>query len=99
MEDKATQTPVNETAQTTDTTREYPAMTMEDVLSTEVQYKEPQRGDVVNGTVVFISSEGIHVDVGAKVEGVILKVAVRKSDVGERFVDRGDAVDRKTESQ
>ncbi|WP_034338481.1 30S ribosomal protein S1 [Deinococcus misasensis] len=71
MEDKATQTPVNETAQTTDTTREYPAMTMEDVLSTEVQYKEPQRGDVVNGTVVFISSEGIHVDVGAKVEGVI----------------------------
>ncbi|WP_034384957.1 30S ribosomal protein S1 [Deinococcus sp. YIM 77859] len=52
--------------------REYPAMTMEDVLASEAQ--EPQmvsRGDIVDGTVVFIGQEGIAVDVGAKVEGII----------------------------
>lgn len=52
--------------------REYPAMTMEDILATEAQ--EPQsvtRGDIVDGTIVFIGQEGIAVDIGAKVEGVI----------------------------
>ena len=52
--------------------RDYPAMTMEDVLASEAQ--EPQtvsRGDIVDGTVVFIGQEGIAVDVGAKVEGII----------------------------
>lgn len=52
--------------------REYPAMTMEDILASEAQ--EPQsvtRGDIVDGTIVFIGQEGIAVDIGAKVEGVI----------------------------
>ncbi|SEJ24896.1 SSU ribosomal protein S1P [Deinococcus reticulitermitis] len=52
--------------------REYPEMTMEDILAAEAQ--EPQavtRGDIVDGTVVFIGQEGIAVDIGAKVEGVI----------------------------
>ncbi|ANE44134.1 30S ribosomal protein S1 [Deinococcus puniceus] len=52
--------------------REYPAMTMEDILASEAQ--EPQsvsRGDIVDGTVVFIGQDGIAVDIGAKVEGVI----------------------------
>ncbi|ADY26582.1 RNA binding S1 domain protein [Deinococcus proteolyticus MRP] len=52
--------------------RDYPEMTMEDVLASEAQ--EPQnvnRGDIVDGTVVFIGSEGIAVDIGAKVEGIV----------------------------
>ncbi len=52
--------------------REYPAMTMEDILASEAQ--EPQsvtRGDIVDGTIVFIGQEGIAVDIGAKVEGII----------------------------
>lgn len=52
--------------------REYPAMTMEDILASEAQ--EPQavsRGDIVDGTIVFIGQEGIAVDIGAKVEGTI----------------------------
>jgi len=52
--------------------REYPAMTMEDILASEAQ--EPQsvsRGDIVDGTIVFIGQDGIAVDIGAKVEGVI----------------------------
>ncbi|MCQ7564615.1 30S ribosomal protein S1, partial [Salmonella enterica] len=52
--------------------RDYPEMTMEDILAAEAQ--EPQsvtRGDIVDGTVVFIGQEGIAVDIGAKVEGVI----------------------------
>lgn len=52
--------------------REYPAMTMDDILAAEAQ--EPQsvsRGDIVDGTIVFIGQEGIAVDIGAKVEGVI----------------------------
>jgi len=55
------------------TETEYPAMTMEDVLAAEnvPGAREVNRGDVVEGTVVFIGSEGIAVDVGAKVEGVI----------------------------
>ncbi|MCY1702706.1 30S ribosomal protein S1 [Deinococcus sp. SL84] len=51
---------------------DYPEMTMEDVLASEAQ--EPQnvnRGDIVDGTVVFIGSEGIAVDIGAKVEGIV----------------------------
>lgn len=54
---------------------DYPAMTMEDVLATldteNQDQSGPARGDVVNGTVVFIGSEGIAVDVGAKIEGII----------------------------
>ena len=54
---------------------DYPAMTMEDVLATlDTENQDsgaPARGDVVTGTVVFIGSEGIAVDVGAKIEGVI----------------------------
>ncbi|SMB94470.1 30S ribosomal protein S1 [Deinococcus hopiensis] len=51
---------------------EYPAMTMEDVLASEsTDHQSVSRGDIVDGTVVFIGNEGIAVDVGAKVEGVI----------------------------
>ena len=54
---------------------DYPAMTMEDVLATldtdNQDSSAPSRGDVVSGTVVFIGSEGIAVDVGAKIEGII----------------------------
>ncbi|RTR26482.1 30S ribosomal protein S1 [Deinococcus radiophilus] len=52
--------------------RDYPEMTMEDVLASEAQ--EPQnvnRGDIVDGTIVFVGSEGVAVDIGAKVEGII----------------------------
>lgn len=73
MEDKATSTTVNTTAQPNATETEYPAMTMEDVLQAEEVHKlrEVTRGDVVEGVVVFIGSEGVAVDVGAKVEGMI----------------------------
>ncbi|WP_291424392.1 30S ribosomal protein S1 [Deinococcus sp.] len=52
--------------------REYPAMTMEDILATEAQENHNvSRGDIVDGTIVFIGQDGIAVDIGAKVEGVI----------------------------
>lgn len=52
--------------------REYPAMTMEDVLASEsTEHQSVSRGDIVDGTVVFIGNEGIAVDIGAKVEGTI----------------------------
>ncbi|MCP2013118.1 small subunit ribosomal protein S1 [Deinococcus sp. HSC-46F16] len=52
--------------------REYPAMTMEDVLASEsTEHQMVSRGDIVDGTVVFIGQEGLAVDVGAKVEGTI----------------------------
>ncbi|MEF2277812.1 30S ribosomal protein S1 [Deinococcus sp. YIM 134068] len=52
--------------------RDYPAMTMEDVLASEAtEHQSVSRGDIVDGTVVFIGNEGIAVDVGAKVEGTI----------------------------
>jgi small subunit ribosomal protein S1 len=51
---------------------EYPAMTMEDVIASEEnRVSELNRGDVVAGTVVFVGSEGVSVDVGAKIEGII----------------------------
>jgi small subunit ribosomal protein S1 len=51
---------------------EYPAMTMEDVLASEEDRgQEVSRGDVIQGTVVFVGAEGVAVDVGAKIEGVI----------------------------
>ncbi len=53
--------------------REYPAMTMEDVLASEnlPGMREVTRGDVMNGTVVFVGNDGVAVDIGAKIEGVI----------------------------
>lgn len=52
--------------------REYPAMTMEDVLASEsTEHQMVSRGDIVDGTIVFIGQEGLAVDVGAKVEGTI----------------------------
>ncbi|GBF04088.1 30S ribosomal protein S1, rpsA [Deinococcus aerius] len=52
--------------------RDYPAMTMEDVLASEAtEHQSVSRGDIVDGTVVFIGNEGIAVDIGAKVEGTI----------------------------
>ncbi len=51
---------------------EYPAMTMEDVLASEEDRgQEVARGDVIQGTVVFVGAEGVAVDVGAKIEGII----------------------------
>jgi small subunit ribosomal protein S1 len=51
---------------------EYPAMTMEDVLASEEdRVSELNRGDVVSGTVVFVGTEGVALDVGAKIEGTI----------------------------
>jgi small subunit ribosomal protein S1 len=51
---------------------EYPAMTMEDVIASEAdRVNELNRGDIVSGTVVFVGAEGVSVDVGAKIEGVI----------------------------
>jgi small subunit ribosomal protein S1 len=53
-------------------TEEYPAMTMEDVLASEEDRgQEVSRGDVIQGTVVFVGAEGVAVDVGAKIEGII----------------------------
>lgn len=75
--EEQTQTPVNDgitqpTQGTQQTDRDYPAMTMEDVLASEAtEHQMVNRGDIVDGTVVFIGQEGIAVDVGAKVEGTI----------------------------
>jgi small subunit ribosomal protein S1 len=63
----ATPTPVP-----TPAVEEYPAMTMEDVIASEAdRVNELNRGDIVSGTVVFVGAEGVSVDVGAKIEGVI----------------------------
>ena len=53
--------------------RDYPAMTMEDVLASEnlPGMREVTRGDVMTGTVVFVKSDGVAVDIGAKIEGII----------------------------
>ena len=53
--------------------REYPAMTMEDVLASEnlPGMREVTRGDVMTGTVVFVGNDGVAVDIGAKIEGII----------------------------
>lgn len=53
--------------------RDYPEMTMEDILASEAaqDHQNVSRGDIVDGTVVFIGQEGIAVDIGAKVEGII----------------------------
>ncbi|PYE54819.1 30S ribosomal protein S1 [Deinococcus yavapaiensis] len=76
-----TATPTAETATATpeavsasNATEEYPAMTFEDLDASFQNLpgaREINRGDIVDGTVVFIGSEGIAVDVGAKIEGVI----------------------------
>ncbi len=59
-------------AVSTSAEREYPEMTMEDILATEAQDATAvSRGDIVDGTIVFIGQEGIAVDIGAKVEGII----------------------------
>ena len=83
MEEQATQNQVADATSTPTPTpaapavtqgveTEYPAMTMEDVLASEqTREQEISRGDVVTGTVVFVGAEGIAVDVGAKIEGVI----------------------------
>ena len=53
--------------------RENPAMTMEDVLASEnlPGMREVTRGDVMSGTVVFVGNDGVAVDIGAKIEGII----------------------------
>ncbi|MFC4638498.1 30S ribosomal protein S1 [Deinococcus hohokamensis] len=63
--------PVTAPAQPTE--REYPEMTMEDILASEAaqEHQSVSRGDIVDGTIVFIGQDGIAVDIGAKVEGVI----------------------------
>ena len=83
MEEQATQNQVADATSTptptpaapavsTGVETEYPAMTMEDVLASEqTREQEISRGDVVTGTVVFVGAEGIAVDVGAKIEGII----------------------------
>ena len=72
-EQASAQQPSTEQATSTEAAeRNYPEMTMEDILASEAQ--EPQavsRGDIVDGTVVFIGQEGIAVDIGAKVEGIV----------------------------
>ncbi|KEF33232.1 30S ribosomal protein S1 [Deinococcus sp. RL] len=65
-------TPAPESVQVSAEEREYPAMTMEDVLASEsTEHQMVSRGDIVDGTIVFIGQEGLAVDVGAKVEGTI----------------------------
>ncbi|WP_027459355.1 30S ribosomal protein S1 [Deinococcus murrayi] len=65
-------TPAPESVQASAEEREYPAMTMEDVLASEsTEHQMVSRGDIVDGTIVFIGQEGLAVDVGAKVEGTI----------------------------
>ena len=53
----------------------YPAMTMEDVLEAErsegLPHQNIHRGMLVKGAVVLIGSEGVMVDIGAKLEGLI----------------------------
>lgn len=71
MEDKATPITVQATAQETQRDTEYPAMTMEDVINAEQSVREVNRGDIVTGKIVLVGAEGIAVDVGAKVEGIV----------------------------
>ncbi|MEX2542279.1 MAG: 30S ribosomal protein S1 [Trueperaceae bacterium] len=53
---------------------EMPEMTMEDVLAAsdeQLARKPVHRGMITNGTVIMLSQDGIIVDVGAKIEGLL----------------------------
>ncbi len=106
MEDQSTQSPVAESATTpaapaavpVRSAQEYPAMTMEDVLQAEEELKQEfNRGDIVNGTVVFVGSEGIAVDIGAKIEGTIPLNQVREEPLtqeqAQEMFKSGDKVE------
>ncbi len=69
MDDKVTQTPATEAG--TQTPQE--PVTMEQALQQAEAHMEQniQRGQVLKGTVVLVGNEGVAVDVGAKVEGII----------------------------
>lgn len=66
MEDQATQTPV-------ETGKEPQAFSMEQALQdAEARLeKTVQRGQIVTGTVVFVTNDGVMVDIGARTEAVI----------------------------
>ena len=69
----STPAPAPQASASSDDDRDYPAMTMEDVLASEnlPGMREVSRGDVMTGTVVFVKSDGVAVDIGAKIEGII----------------------------
>ncbi len=86
-------------SETSSSTENYPAMTMEDVLQAEqdLQFHEVHRNEIVSGRVVLVSSEGIAVDVGAKVEAIIplnqiAEEPLTLEEAQERFRP-GDAID------
>ncbi len=66
MEDQATQTPV-------ETGKEAQAFSMEQALQdAEARLeKTVQRGQIVSGTVVFVTNDGVMVDIGARTEAII----------------------------
>jgi len=66
MEDQATQTPV-------ETGKEPQAFSMEQALQdAEARLeKTVQRGQIVTGTVVFVTNDGVMVDIGARTEAII----------------------------
>ena len=65
MEDQATQTPVE--------TGKEPQFSMEQALQdAEARLeKTVQRGQIVTGTVVFVTNDGVMVDIGARTEAII----------------------------
>ncbi|AEB12834.1 30S ribosomal protein S1 [Marinithermus hydrothermalis] len=74
MEDKDTQTPAPEAGnQAHENQTPSEPVTMEQALeeaSARLE-REIRRGQLIKGTVVFVGNEGVAVDVGAKVEGII----------------------------
>jgi small subunit ribosomal protein S1 len=64
--------PAAPTEPTNDMTMEE-VMNLQDALQAEasLKLKEIQKGDVISGTVVFVGAEGIALNVGAKIEGII----------------------------
>lgn len=99
MEDQATQTPV-------ETGKEPQAFSMEQALQdAEARLeKTVQRGQIVTGTVVFVTNDGVMVDIGARTEAVIpfnqlteenlseeeLKTLLKPGDTVTAYVVRAD---------
>ncbi len=107
MEDQKTQLPAGEAGNETPTDKAAEAVpTMEAALA-EAQSrlgKEIRKGQIVKGRVVFVGHEGVAVDIGTKVEGIIpfgqlsaeplseeeLKGLLRPGDEVEVYVLRAD---------
>jgi small subunit ribosomal protein S1 len=67
-------------------------MTMEELLAQEKPISVPQRGDVVEGTVIDLQHGEILVDVGAKAEGIIVSGEAREEREMVEGLNPGDKI-------